>query len=148
MSEHHQSCETHRAHECTCMAQLVGTAGPITVAVSGRRDYTDARRVDEIMGEIHRIVGIGLVIQGECPVLEGGLDELSRRWAKRNEINCLSVPPKVRKHGWPSAGPIRNREMGALKPHLWVLFPGGAGTDSARQVACSMRIKRIEVDRA
>jgi hypothetical protein len=127
------------------LEQIEGLNGPILLAVSGGRDYTDATKVDHVLGTIHKTVGIELLIQGECHVGHGGLDELSRKWAKKNEVNCMSVPAKSRKYSWPAAGPMRNNEMAAMKPCAWALFPGGKGTDSARRIAQEKGIRIIEV---
>jgi hypothetical protein len=125
--------------------QLAGIDGPAIVAVSGGRDYTDDAKLNFVLSEIHRLVGIELLIEGGCPAGDGGADERARKWAKKNEVNCLSVPPKAKKHRWPAAGPIRNAEVGSMKPNVWVLFPGGRGTDSARRVAAEHGIRTIEV---
>lgn len=117
----------------------------IVVAVSGGRDYSDARHVDAVLGTIHRLWDIRLLIEGECPVRRGGLDELARLWAKRNEVNCLCIPPKAAKFGWPAAGPLRNSEIGSWMPHAWILFPGGAGTFNAGEIAHKRGIRCIEV---
>lgn len=117
----------------------------IVVAASGGRYYNDAEHVEDVLGTIHRLWVIRLIIEGECPTARGGLDELARLWAKRNEVNCLGVPPKVKKFGWPIAGPKRNGEMGALSPNVWVLFPGGPGTQNAGDVARACNIPCIEV---
>lgn len=115
------------------------------VAVSGGREYRDAVSLYFWLDHIHKLVDITLLIQGQCPVGDGGCDELARRWAESRQVNCLSVPPKVAKHRWPAAGPKRNEEIARMHPRLWVFFPGGAGTDNARKVAKTYSIKPFEV---
>lgn len=117
------------------------------VAVSGGRDYTDASKINEVLGKLHSEQGIELLIEGGCPVKRngGGADGLARKWAEANEVNCLTIPPKSRIHGWPSCGPIRNKEIAQCKPDLWVLFPGGKGTLSAASEAEKAGIKIMKV---
>jgi hypothetical protein len=119
----------------------------LIVAVSGGRDYTDAGKVNEVLGKLHSERGIALIIEGGCPVKRngGGADGLARKWAEANEVNCLTIPPKSKRFGWPSCGPIRNQEMSRMKPELWVLFPGGRGTASAAEVAQQAGIETLVV---
>lgn len=121
------------------------TKEKVIVAVSGGRDYADHAKVDEVLGRLHKDQGIELIIEGGCPVGHGGADELARKWAKRNEVNCLSVPPKSKVFGWPSCGPQRNQEMALMKPDIWVLFPGGKGTLSAAEAAERAGVKIVRV---
>lgn len=118
---------------------------PVVVAVSGGRSYNDAAKVFAVLDAIHKERCITLLIQGECPVGDGGADELARRWAISRQVNYVGVPPKVRRHGWPSAGPKRNEEMATFHPALWVLFPGNNGTANAKQIAEANGIEVIEV---
>lgn len=118
---------------------------PAVVAVSGGRDYKSDTFINHTLDFVNEHVGIRLLIEGGCPVGDGGADERARKWAKRNEVNCLSVPAKSKQYGWPACGPKRNHEIGEMKPELWVLFPGGKGTLSARKVAEEKGIARIEI---
>jgi hypothetical protein len=123
----------------------------VIVLVSGGRDYTDDKRINSILDLVHKTLGIELLIEGACPVGDGGADERARKWAKRNEVNSFSVPAKAKKYGWPSCGPKRNEEMGFLgginkhMDSLWILFPGGRGTESARKVAIAEGYTRLEI---
>lgn len=119
----------------------------LIVAVSGGRDYSDANKVNEVLGKIHRERGIELIVEGGCPIKRngGGADGLARKWAEANEVNCLTIPPKSKRFGWPACGPIRNQEMCRMKPELWVLFPGGRGTASAAEVAKQAGIETLVV---
>lgn len=120
----------------------------LIVAVSGGRDYTDASKVNDVLSQLHRERPIALIIEGGCPVKRngGGADGLARKWAEVNEVNCLTIPPKSRRFGWPACGPLRNQEMGRMKPELWVLFPGGRGTASALEVATEAGIETLVVN--
>jgi len=125
--------------------RLDALKGPLVVACSGGRSYTDVVMIARVLDRVQARWGIRLLIEGACPVGDGGADSRCRAWAIAHEINCLSVPPKVRTHQWPAAGPLRNLEMGNLHPGLWVLFPGGRGTVSARETAQQLDIPTIEV---
>lgn len=122
-----------------------GAVMSFVVAVSGGRDFKDTARVWSVLDEIHAEREITLLIEGECPAGDGGADERSRTWAKARQVNYMGIPPKQKKYGWPKCGPMRNEEMGQFSPHLWVLFPGGRGTDSARRIAAQLGIKQHEV---
>ncbi len=121
------------------------------LAVSGSRDYADRTTLFNVMDSVHAIYRLFLVIQGECHVGHGGADELTRLWAKSRQINCLSVPAKSNLYGWPAAGPKRNEEMAdlcfpdfRLSPDYWLLFPGGRGTESAKNIAKASAIEVLE----
>jgi hypothetical protein len=119
---------------------------PVIVAVSGGRDYKADADLNEALDFLHNAIGIELLVEGACHVGDGGADERARKWAKRNEVNSLSVPAKAKKYGWPACGPKRNAEMAnIMTPDIWVLFPGGRGTNSARAVAEDNGIARFEV---
>lgn len=115
----------------------------ILVAVSGGRDYTDREKVFRTLDELHAKRPVELIIQGQC--YKGGADKLAADWAQSHEINCLAIPAKTKKYGFKSAGPIRNEEIGSAKPCVWVLFPGGAGTASAKRCAEACGSEIIEV---
>lgn len=125
----------------------------VVCAVSGGRDYTDDKRLIATLDFIHKTVGIELLLEGGCHVGDGGADERARKWAKKAEVNCLSVPAKSKRNGWPSAGPKRNAEMAYLMGErkkvgndaLWVFFPGGKGTASAKNIAAENGITRYVV---
>lgn len=121
------------------------------LAVSGGRDYNDVRTLSNVLDSVHAIYKIRLLIQGECHVGNGGADEMTRLWAKARQINCLSVPAKSNLFGWPAAGPKRNEEMAdfcfpdfRISPEYWLLFPGGRGTESARNIAKANAIEVLE----
>jgi hypothetical protein len=128
-----------------------GVPRSLTVAVSGSRTYSDVSRANQILDDVHKQRWIKLLIEGACPhesetdEPDGGLDEIARLWAKRNEVNSLSVPPKSKRIPWPGCGPARNREMAHFNPQVWILFPGGSGTQSAREIAMEFHITRLEL---
>jgi hypothetical protein len=129
-----------------------GVPFSLTVVASGGREYNNVILVEKILDELHKQRTIKLLIEGACPhksrrpdVIDGGLDEIARRWAKSREVNSLSVPPKSRRIPWPGCGPARNREMAHFQPQVWVLFPGDGGTQSARDIAMEFRITRLEI---
>jgi hypothetical protein len=70
--------------------------------VAGSREYTDYRRVKEILNcwEITEIV------HGNCR----GVDKLGERYAKEHNIPFKPFPADWETYG-KAAGPIRNREM-------------------------------------
>jgi hypothetical protein len=128
----------------------------ITVAVSGGRDYANIVRIEQILDDLHNQKTIKLLIEGACPHkshevggVDGGADEVCRLWAKSRQVNSVSVPPKSKRIPWPGAGPARNREMAhvvpTVIPDVWILFPGGSGTQSAREIAMEFSITRLEV---
>jgi hypothetical protein len=117
----------------------------LIVAVSGGRDFSDDELLVDTLNQIHAAKTIGRLIDGACPVGDGGADQRAHHWAIRNEVNALRVPPKAKRLGWPHAGPARNREIGRLHPHLWIFFPGDSGTASARRMAIEYKIPRLEV---
>lgn len=104
----------------------------ITVCVSGGRAYTDTKRIFEVLDTLHKGRPISLLIEGGCPIGDGGCDARARYWAKSRMVNCLTIPPKKSLLEKPSAGPLRNHEMACWKPDVWILFPGDKGTQSAR----------------
>jgi hypothetical protein len=115
--------------------------------VIGRENHRRRNQVNEVPGSIHAERGIELVIGGGFPVKrnDGGADGLARKWAAANEINCLTVPPKSRIYGWPSCGPLRNKEIALRSPDLRVLFRGGKGSLSAASDAEQAGIEVMKV---
>lgn len=124
----------------------------LTVAVSGSRSYADIARVAAVLDDVQKQRGIKLLIEGACPFknsdlggIDGGLDEIARLWAKKNEVNSLSLPPKSKRIPWPGCGPARNREIAHFQPQVWILFPGASGTQNAREMAMEFKVTRLEV---
>lgn len=111
------------------------------VLVCGGRDYSDRKRVYEILDVAHRANPIILLIAGGA----NGADALAVDWARGE-----SVPHKVfnadwEKHGR-AAGPIRNQQMlDEGRPHMVIAFPGGKGTANMVKLAgvASVAVVRV-----
>lgn len=119
---------------------------PFVVAVSGGRAYRNRARVFATLDRLHKARRIGLLIQGNAR----GADRIARDWAEQHEIPFLSIPAAWNQrpddpHWKYRAGPVRNWEMSQWRPHLWVFFPGGNGTEDARRIAKRENIKRLNV---
>lgn len=93
------------------------------IAVTGGRNFSNDTLVNSTLDSIHTTTPITTLIHGNC----SGADSLCREWARRAGITIISRPADWKQHGR-AAGPIRNREMLAMKPDLLVAFPGGRGT--------------------
>lgn len=96
--------------------------------VSGGRDYSDRRRVFQVLDFVHELVDtITLVRHGDAR----GADSLGDAWAKARK-----VPRDPRPADWyprpghfdRRAGFARNMEMARLGADLRIAFPGGNGT--------------------
>ena len=124
------------------------------VAVSGGRDYANKAFIATTLNKIHRDKAITLLVQGGCRRKRNGVwvgaDWLAAEWAHEREVNCLTVEAKWQKYHRQGqkknpAGPIRNSEIAALKPHLWVFFPGGDGTADAERLAIKAGIRTLKI---
>lgn len=96
------------------------------VVVTGGREYSDARRVNECLDWLHAAVNITLLVQGGAQ----GADALAARWARDHlpKERSVTVEAEWTRYG-KSAGMRRNQEMlQRHKPHLVFAFPGGRGT--------------------
>lgn len=113
---------------------------PLVVAVSGGRDYRDGGCLNRTLDLLERVYGIRLLIHGGA----SGADSLAGQWAYSREINCLRLPAKWKTHGR-VAGYLRNSEIGTWTPHLWIFFPGGRGTQNAREVAKARHITALDI---
>ena len=109
------------------------------VLVCGGRDYTDYRRVQDVLKNWN----ITCIIQGEAR----GADTLARQYAERHRVDVLSFPALWDKHG-KAAGPIRNAQMLAEgKPDFVVAFPGGRGTQNMinQAMKAGIEVKVVEI---
>lgn len=91
--------------------------GPWKLLVSGGRNYSNARKVQEVLKRAHEAHPNLFLIEGEA----SGLDTLARKKADDMGIPVARVPANwtvYRK----KAGPIRNRWMLALDPHYLIAF--------------------------
>ncbi len=94
--------------------------------MTGGREYSDARRVNECLDWLHAAVNITLLVQGGAR----GADALAARWARDHlpKERSVTVEAEWTRYG-KSAGMRRNQEMlQRHKPHLVLAFPGGRGT--------------------
>jgi hypothetical protein len=115
-------------------------SGP-RVLVCGGRDYADAGFMFRVLEKIRRQIGIGCIIQGECPF--GGADALAKMYALCNGIEHADFPARV--VAGRVLGPERNARM--LKdgrPEIVVAFPGGSGTADMTTKALRARIPTWE----
>ena len=93
------------------------------VLVTGSRDFTDAKRVKEVLDSIE---GITLLIEGGAK----GLDELARLWAHSKGIPVITMFAAWTYYDKP-AGPIRNGWLIKYgQPTMAVVFPGNKGTQN------------------
>jgi len=76
-----------------------------TVIITGSRDWSNPCLFTALDIE-HREQPITLLVQGGAK----GADTLAARWAKANDIKCITVHADWDQHG-KAAGPIRNIEM-------------------------------------
>ena len=93
------------------------------VLVCGGRDYRDRDTIRRVLSEQHAVIAFTHLIHGACE----GTDLIAAKWAEDNGVQpvaCKALWWKQNK----AAGPIRNRRMLDLEPHLLIAFPGGKGT--------------------
>lgn len=111
------------------------------VIIAGGRDYLPTQDSFSWLNALHGRLTIDGVVSGGAT----GADRFGEDWAR-----VLNIPLKIMKAEWHNygfqAGPIRNRQMAdfiAQYPQRAVLlFPGGRGTSSMRNVA---RLAGIDV---
>ena len=91
--------------------------------VTGSRDWTDYLSVVQELTRLHEILGIDVVIEGECR----GADRLAARAAKKLGFDVLPFPAEWDKYG-NGAGPIRNQQMlDEGKPDFVLVFHNNLG---------------------
>lgn len=100
------------------------------VIVCGGRDYSDQKAVFDALDRWHTKQKISILIHGAA----SGADRLAESWANARGIISVAVKPLWKHHG-KAAGPLRNRAMLKLKPHMVIAFPGGAGTSDMIKAA-------------
>lgn len=101
-----------------------------TVLVCGGRDFTQMAKLCNTLDALHSIHSFTKLIHGGAR----GADRLAGWWARTRNVEELKVPADWDAYG-KAAGPIRNEDMANMKPNLVVVFPGGRGTASMRQIA-------------
>lgn len=105
--------------------------------VCGDRNWTDREYMYRVLDELHDKHGITLLIHGANGYDEDGkssyysgkptvrgVDMIAHEWAQSRGIPVDAHPANWKKRG-KAAGPIRNREMLALKPDYVVGFHPG-----------------------
>jgi hypothetical protein len=111
------------------------------VLVCGGRDFNNREFVNRVLSEQHRIVAFTHLIHGAC----SGADTLANEWALANGVQpvaCEALWKHYRGQGKvKAAGPIRNRRMLELDPHLVIAFPGGGGTQGMVDLASEANIQ-------
>lgn len=100
------------------------------VLVCGGRSYDDWARLYSVLDAIHTKKRITHIIHGGAP----GADRFADSWTRRRGVQAVSCDANWSAYG-AAAGPIRNKLMLALEPHLVVAFPGGSGTASMVKIA-------------
>jgi hypothetical protein len=128
------------------------------IAVSGGRDYADARSVRDALTWAVETMRHRHGSQEPIVLIHGGAtgaDTLAQKWAewwvgtRGEEVEVVIVEAGWTRYG-KSAGPIRNSLMANLPgygpPDLWVIFPGGRGTAHARSVAVQAGIQIMDVN--
>lgn len=94
------------------------------ILVCGGRDYTDQRRVFEILDKALDAFKEVFIIQGGA----NGADLCAKMWAESRGIKYDEYPADWAKLG-KRAGFVRNVQMlNEGKPDLVIAFPGGKGT--------------------
>jgi predicted Rossmann-fold nucleotide-binding protein len=112
------------------------------VLVCGGRDYSDSRRVYQVLDKLHAEAGISCLIQGGAR----GADALALRWAE----NISGVPSENYEADWEAhgtfAGPARNKRMlDEGRPDLVIAFPGGRGTADMIRKARKAGVEVVEI---
>ena len=115
------------------------------VIIAGGRDYRSPQPSDFIwLDHLHaQLGGITGVVSGGA----SGADRLGEQWAV-----SLKIPVKIFKADWSqhgsAAGPIRNQQMAdflvCYPQRAVLLFPGGRGTQSMRNIARKHQIDVYE----
>lgn len=112
----------------------------MTIAIiTGGRDYRPSQDSFSWLNAIHGRLRIEGVVSGAAP----GADALGEAWAAYLYIPVKRFPADWQ-HLGPTAGPIRNQQMADFlllyHQRAVLLFPGGRGTVSMRNIARKARI--------
>jgi hypothetical protein len=109
------------------------------VLVCGGRDYQDYGKMHRVLGALNWTEG-STIIHGAAR----GADSLASQFARITGITEYAYPADWKTHG-KAAGPIRNRQMLNLCPHLVIAFPGGNGTAHMKTIARQSGVPVLEV---
>ncbi|MCW6598799.1 SLOG family protein [Yersinia ruckeri] len=119
-------------HDITTRLQELSHLSQIKLLVSGGRKYKNKTQVWNVLGEIHRTIGISEII-------EGGALGLDTHCAVYGYTKC--IPVRTEEADWErykrSAGSIRNQVMlDKYQPDALLAFSGNNGTsDMVRRAA-------------
>jgi len=106
------------------------------VLVCGGRDYTDQRRVAQVLAKHNSRTPFTAVLTGGA----SGADELAERWARAHQIPVETFAADWERHG-KAAGPLRNQRMLVEgRPSVVIAFPGGRGTSDMVNRATKARV--------
>lgn len=113
------------------------------VLVCGGRDYTNSRRLEQILDQMHKANPIDELITGGAR----GADFLAARWGVSHEVKTCIYPAQWTKLG-KKAGPMRNQRMlDEGKPNRVVAFPStGSGTYDMIERAKKAGVELILID--
>jgi len=110
------------------------------VLVCGGRDFSDYRRLCDVLDKLHAQRRFAALIEGGAK----GADTFAHRWALERGIEATEFTADWDRFGR-AAGPIRNKQMlEEGKPDLVVAFPGGRGTASMVSLAMDANIEVIQ----
>ena len=110
------------------------------ILVCGGRDYTNERRVFEVLGRY--LDDVDVIIHGRA----NGADSIANCWALLHNILVKAYPADWGRFGR-AAGPKRNKQMlDEGKPDLVIAFPGGKGTANMISQSKKHHIKVIEIE--
>lgn len=96
-----------------------------TMLVCGSRDYSDKRRLFEVLDRFYRPEAQAIPpMEPVSAIIEGcakGADQLAEEWDRSRGVVCLHRPADWGQHG-KAAGAIRNAQMLGEHPQFVVAF--------------------------
>lgn len=110
------------------------------VIVAGGRDFSPLDKHRTWLKEKLLEIKAKEVVSGGCT----GADKFGEDIAKELNIRIKSFPANWAKYG-KSAGPIRNKQM-AEYANVCILFPGGRGTASMKDLSIRHGLEIIEYE--
>ncbi len=112
-----------------------------TWLICGGRNFADEIMFEDAMGDLMRHFGHpSRIVHGAAT----GADSMAGALGKRLSVGVQPCPANWAKYGL-GAGPIRNKEMLALRPAKVIAFPGGRGTKDMVDQARSVGITVVEI---
>lgn len=112
------------------------------IIVSGGRKYNNKALLFEALDQIHKDNKITMIVNGGAT----GADFLSTMWAIENKVSYKIYKAEWDKYG-KAAGFRRNKEMisSNMDATFLLAFPGGNGTNHAKDIAKMHFVEVIEV---